>query len=179
MEGSVALAIVRTDAAVGVIGDGPVNLMYLGVLAVGCAGAVVARFHPRGMALALLATAIAQMLVPAIALVIWRVGWQELLVDPSSPNPPFDPGVAPVFGLNAVFAALWLISASLFREAALKRPAAVANKAIPAQIKDIRAGLRRSLISRALSGCDSQRASQRRRPVASKRSPGRARVRRP
>jgi len=57
------------------------------------------------------------MLVPVIALAIWKAGWQDLLTDPNSPNPPFDPGIAPVLGLNAVFAALWLVSALLFRRA--------------------------------------------------------------
>jgi len=105
------------NAAAGIIGDGPVNLMYLGVLAIGFIGAFIARFQPRGMALALFATAIAQMLVPVIALVIWKAGWQDLLIDPNSPNPPFDPGIAPVFGLNAVFAMLWVVSGLLFRHA--------------------------------------------------------------
>jgi hypothetical protein len=91
--------------------------MYLGVLAVGFAGAFIARFQPRGMALALFATAVAQMLVPVIALVIWKAGWHDLLTDPNSPNPPFDPGIAPVFGLNAVFSMLWVVSGLLFRHA--------------------------------------------------------------
>ena len=102
------------NAAAGIIGDGPVNLMYLGVLAVGFVGAFIARFQPRGMALALFATAVAQMLVPVIALVIWKAGWQDLLIDPNSPHPPFHPGIAPVFGLNAVFAMLWVVSACCF-----------------------------------------------------------------
>jgi hypothetical protein len=112
-----ALVLFWMNAAVGIIGDGPVNLMYLGVLAVGFVGAFIARFQPRGMALALFATAVAQMLVPVIALVIWKAGWQDLLIDPNSPHPPFDPGIAPVFGLNAVFAMLWVVSALLFRHA--------------------------------------------------------------
>ena len=115
-----AFVLVWINAAVGIIGDGPVNLMYLGVLAVGFVGAVIARFQPRGMALALFATAVAQMLVPVIALVIWKAGWQELLIDPNSPHPPFHPGIAPVFGLNAVFAMLWVGSAWLFLRAARK-----------------------------------------------------------
>jgi hypothetical protein len=106
------------NAAVGIIGDGPVNLLYLGVLAVGFVGALIAGFEARGMALALLATAVAQMLVPIVALVIWKAGWQDLLLDPNSPHPPFHPGVGPVFGLNGVFAALWVGSALLFRHAA-------------------------------------------------------------
>jgi hypothetical protein len=108
------------NAAAGIIGDGPVNLMYLGVLAVGFVGAFIARFQSRGMALALFATAVAQMLVPVIALMIWKAGWQDLLIDPNSPNPPFDPGIAQVFGLNAVFAMMWVGSAWLFLRAAHK-----------------------------------------------------------
>jgi hypothetical protein len=111
------LVLVFINAAAGIIGDGPVNLMYLGVLAVGFGGAFIARFQSRGMALALSATAVAQMLVPVIALVIWKAGWQDVLIDPNSPHPPFHPGIAPVFGLNAVFAMLWVVSASLFRHA--------------------------------------------------------------
>jgi hypothetical protein len=107
-------------AAVGIIGDGPINVMYLGVLAVAGVGAFVARFQPRGLTLALFATAVAQMLVPAIALVIWKAGWENLFVDPNSPHPPFHPGIVPVFALNAVFAILWVVSALLFRRAAQK-----------------------------------------------------------
>ena len=109
------------NAAAGIIGDGPVNLMYLGVLAVGFIGAFIARFEAREMALALFATAVAQMLVPVIALVIWKAGWQDLLIDPNSPHPPFDPGIGPVFGLNAVFVMLFVGSALLFRRASANR----------------------------------------------------------
>ncbi len=111
------LLLVWINAAVGIIGDGPVNLMYLGVIAVGFVGALMARLQPRGMALALFATAVAQMLVPVIALVILKAGWQDLLRDPNSPHPSFAPGIAPVFGLNAVFAMLWTVSGLLFRHA--------------------------------------------------------------
>ena len=109
--------LVFINAAAGIIGDGPVNLMYLGVLGVGFVGAGIARFQPRGMALALFATAVAQILVPVVAFVIWNAGWLDLLVEPNSPHPPFHPGVAPVFVLNGVFAALWVGSALLFRHA--------------------------------------------------------------
>lgn len=116
--------LIFINAAAGIIGDGPVNLMYLGVPAVAFVGALVARFQPRGMALPLFATAVAQMAVPLIALVIWRAGWQGLLIDPSSPRPPFHPGIAPVFGLNACFAMLWVVSGSLFRTRGFPRSAA-------------------------------------------------------
>lgn len=91
------------NGAVGIIGDGPVNLMYVGVPAIGVIGAFIVSLEPRGMARALFVMALAQMLVPVIALVIW--------------NPPFNPGVLPVFVLNGIFAGLWLTSAGLFRRA--------------------------------------------------------------
>ena len=42
-----AFVLVWINAAAGIIGDGPVNLMYLGVIAVGFVGAVIARFQSR------------------------------------------------------------------------------------------------------------------------------------
>jgi hypothetical protein len=113
-----ALLLVWMNAAVGIIGDGPVNLLYFAVPAVLIAGAFIARLQPHARALALVATALAQMLVPVIALVIWNAGGQDLLIHPNSPNPPFDPGIAQVFALNAFFAMLWVVSALLFRRAA-------------------------------------------------------------
>lgn len=109
--------LVFINAAAGIIGDGPVNLLYAGVLAVGFVGALIARFDPHGMSLALFATAAVQMLVPVVALGIWQAGWNDLLTSPDSPHPAFHPGVGPVFGLNAVFALAWIASALLFRRA--------------------------------------------------------------
>jgi hypothetical protein len=100
------LLLVWVNAAVGIIGDEDLaNLMYAGVLALGFIGAFIARFEPRGMARSLFATALAQALVPLIAL-----SWV--------PADDFSPGVLPVLGLNAVFALLWIASALLFRHAA-------------------------------------------------------------
>ena len=100
-----ALLLVWLSLGVGIIGrDGdPANRMYFGVLAVGLAGAVIARFRPRGMVRALLAMALAQMLVAAIALLAglgrpWS-GPLELLL------------------LNGFFVALFVASALLFRRA--------------------------------------------------------------
>jgi hypothetical protein len=102
-----ALLLIWINAAVGIIGEpGGSNLMYFGVLAVGFIGALIARFRPHGMARALFTMAIAQMLVPVIALVIAK---PQITVEP--------PGVAGVFGLNAFFALLWVGSALLFRRA--------------------------------------------------------------
>jgi hypothetical protein len=99
------LLLVWINAAVGIIGDEDLaNVMYFGVLAVGLIGAFIARFQPRGMARALVATAVAQALVPLIAMI-----WVPLTA--------FTPSVGGVLGLNAFFIALWVGSALLFRHA--------------------------------------------------------------
>jgi hypothetical protein len=66
-----SLMLVWLSLGVGIIGaDGdPANIMYFGVIAVGIAGALIARFRPSGMARALIAMAIAQALVAAVALI--------------------------------------------------------------------------------------------------------------
>lgn len=96
------------NGAVGLIGseDNPANRMYVGVLAIGLAGAAIARLQPLGMAWALLVTAVAQLLVPVIALIVWRSD--------------FSPGVVQVFGLNFGFVLMFAGSALLFRYAGIK-----------------------------------------------------------
>jgi hypothetical protein len=105
-----ALLLVWINLAVGIIGDegNPANLMYAGVLAVGVIGAAIARFEPRGMARALFAAALAQALVPVMALMIWK----------PSVTPGGAPGVLGVFGLNAFFVLLFVGAALLFQRAA-------------------------------------------------------------
>ena len=66
-----ALLILWFNIAAGLIGiedDDPANLLYVGVLAIGCIGAILARFRPRGLARAMFVAAMAQALVGAIAL---------------------------------------------------------------------------------------------------------------
>lgn len=101
-----ALLLVWVNLAVGIIGDEghPANLMYVGVLAVGVIGALVARFRPRGMARALFATALAQALAAVIAVI---AGWGL----PAS-------GPAEILLLNGFFVALFAGAALLFRRAA-------------------------------------------------------------
>ena len=101
-----ALVLFWVNSAVGVIAseNDDANLMYLGVLAVGIVGAVIARFQPCGMSLALFATAIAQALVTLVA-IIGRLGFPA-----SSP--------IELFLLNGFFIALWIVSAFLFRQTA-------------------------------------------------------------
>ena len=110
--GGVALAtvflLVWVNGAVGIIGseNNDANLMYFGVLAVGIIGAIIARLQPLGMARALFVTALAQALVPVIALTIWQpTSWGAA-------------GVFGVFVLNAFFVMLLVGSALLFKRAA-------------------------------------------------------------
>ena len=100
-----AFLLVWVNGAVGIIGseDNPANLLYVGVLAVWIISVIIARFRPHVMARALFATALAQALVPMIALIIWR--------------PPVTSGVLEVLGVNGFFVALFVGSALLFRYA--------------------------------------------------------------
>ncbi len=90
------LTIVATGA-VGMIGseDNPYNLLFLGVVALALAGALLARFRARGMAIATAAAAAAQLAVSLGGL-------------SSDPTGAF---------LSAGFAGLWLGSAALFGKA--------------------------------------------------------------
>ena len=96
--------------AVGIVGSerDDANLLFLGVLVVALAGALVARFRSAGMAWAMIAAAVAQLLVPPVA---W-FGWPETRAVVFAPE---------VVGSTVVFTAMWLISAWLFRRAAFHR----------------------------------------------------------
>jgi len=114
-----ALLLVWVNLAVGIIGseNNPVNLLYVAVLLVAVIGAAIARLRPRGMALAMFATAFALALVPVIALIIGKT--QTRMLEP--------PGVLGVFALNGFFATLFVVSGLLFRHscaAPAKEPAA-------------------------------------------------------
>lgn len=110
---AVALAVVMVllliwvNGAVGIIGNegNPINGLYFGVILVGLVGAIVARLRPLGMSLTMFAMAVAQMAVPVIALIVSKSVVMEA------------PGVLGVFMLNAFFAALFVGSGLLFREA--------------------------------------------------------------
>lgn len=96
------LLLIWVNGAVGLIGseENPANVMYGGVLLVGLIGAVMARLEPAGMAVTLFAMAIAQFMVPVVALVVW----------PGD----FSPGVLAVFGLNGGFVLMFAASGLLF-----------------------------------------------------------------
>lgn len=95
--------------ALGIIGaEGDrADLMYLGVLAIGVVGALVTRVRPRGMAVTLLAMAVATAVVGVIALAAGLGGT----------NPRLE-----IIGLTGMFMALFLAAAWLFRRAAASGP---------------------------------------------------------
>ncbi len=104
-----AFLLFWVNGAVGIIGNEgqDANLLYGAVFIVGFAGAIVARFKPKGMSITLFIAASTQMLVPVIALFIWpphSISWS--------------PSVVGVFLLSGFFAFLFLVSALLFRQAA-------------------------------------------------------------
>ena len=92
-----ALLLVWFNAAVAEPGDSP-GPLFFGVVATLIIGAFIARLEPKGMAYALFATALAQMLVAVMAMIAWGQ-YVEILV------------------LNGFFILLWLGSALLFRRA--------------------------------------------------------------
>src|SRR5687768_3680610 len=100
-----AFILVWVNLAVGIIGTSgdPANSMYIGVLAVGIIGAIVARLRPPGMARTLFAMALAQALVAVIALIA-GLGYPV--------SPPLE-----ILGVNGFFVALFVGSALLFRYA--------------------------------------------------------------
>jgi hypothetical protein len=92
--------------ALGIIGPGGrPDLMYAGAVAVGVVGALLARFRSQGMALALGATAVATLVVGVIAIAdgLHRTEGAS---------------VVEILGLSGMYAALFGLSAWLFRRAA-------------------------------------------------------------
>ena len=106
------LLLIWGNLAVGFIGseDNPANLLYGGVLAVAAVGALGARFRPLGMARAMFAAALTQLLVPLVAAAIWR--------------PELNRGMLYVLALNTLFAGIWVASGWLFRRAGRSAQAA-------------------------------------------------------
>lgn len=95
--------VVGAVGMIGAAGD-RADLMYGGVLAVGIIGAIIARFGPHGMARALFAMAVAQALVPGVALIAGMV--------------PAYNSAYKILAMNGFFVVLFVVSAWLFRKAA-------------------------------------------------------------
>lgn len=99
-----AFLITWSNLAVGIIGNenDPINLMFFGVIFVAIAGAFLASFRARGLAVAMTVTAAAQAATAVVALI----------------------GGDFVFVIIGVFMTGWLMSAWLFRRAAEEEAAA-------------------------------------------------------
>ena len=98
--------LIWVNLAVGFLGDegNPANLMFLGVIAIAAAGAIVARSRPDSMARAMALAAAAQVLVGAIG---FAAGWSA----------PGAKGLYEVVMGTTLFTGLWLGSAALFWKA--------------------------------------------------------------
>ncbi|HEY8383035.1 MAG TPA: hypothetical protein VIL09_12885 [Microvirga sp.] len=109
-----AFILVWINLAVGIIGseDHPANLIFAGVIAVALLGTLIARLRPWGMARALAATALAQVVAGAVALV---AGWGSAGAN--------WPGAIVV--LTGFFASLWLLSGWLFLKAAREQAGSI------------------------------------------------------
>lgn len=114
-----AAFLVLGAGALGIIGDGTADRAYLVVLAVLAVGSALARLRAAGMTRALLATALAQVLVPVVLLAGRAEGTERAsLLD--------------VAGLTVMYAGLFTLAAWLFHRAAAlgaARPAATGRTA--------------------------------------------------
>lgn len=99
--------LVWINGAVGIIGDegGAANLMFMVVIAIALAGAIVARFRADGMARAMAVTAVVEALV-AVPVVALGLGANE------------PPGLLGILVLIGGFTGMWGLSALSFRKAA-------------------------------------------------------------
>lgn len=101
-----ALFLIWVNLAVGIIGseDNPANLLFANVLAAGAAGAFACGGHPAGMARAMTAVAVVQVIVGLLAAA------SGMASDSAG-------GSGPVLGLTVMFASAWLLSAWLYHRA--------------------------------------------------------------
>lgn len=101
-----AFFLTWSNLAVGIIGneDDPINLIFFGVVFVAIAGAFLASFRPRGLAMAMNATAAAQAATAIVALIAGHF----------------------TFVIVGVFMTGWLMAGWLFRKAADETPLAAA-----------------------------------------------------
>lgn len=107
--------LIWVNLAVGLIGSGAnaANLLYAVVPLAIVIGSVITRLQPRGMASTMAVAALAQIAVPIIAFAT------------TTPNTLLDGGSEPaanVIGITGFFAALWIVSAVLFRRATKSIP---------------------------------------------------------
>lgn len=100
------LLLFGANGAVGIIGSEsqPANRLFVAVFAVWLVGASISRFKAKGMTYTMFMTAIVQLSMPFVALVIYpTLSWGAA-------------GMMGVFILNAFFALVFIFSGLLFRK---------------------------------------------------------------
>lgn len=104
------LFLIWANLAVGLIGSGPHwgNLMYMGVVAVGIIGTILARFTPGGMERVMYAMALSLVLVAIIALL-------------ANMHHYTGSSMKEILGVNGFFAILYAVSGLLFRFVVLEQ----------------------------------------------------------
>jgi hypothetical protein len=99
------LVLLYGIGALGIVGGGgPYDLLYVAAAVLGLVGALVARFRPRGMAVALTVAAVATVAAGLVAI----AAGQHRVEGASVPE---------ILGLSAMFAAGYAVAAWLFRRA--------------------------------------------------------------
>lgn len=109
-----ALSLVWVNLAVGMIGneDTMANALYLGVLAVGGVGGIVARFKPRAMAKVMWIVTATHIGATVIGLGMW---WpREVTMDTWN-------AVIRTGGATTIFLMFWVWSAVMFEQSSIKR----------------------------------------------------------
>lgn len=106
-----ALFLIWANLAVGLIGseDNQANILYMGVIAVGVIGSIISNLKPKGMSYTLYAAAAVQILVPFVAMIIFK---------PSMDTAEEVNGIMQVVGVTGFFSFLFVVSALLYRKAA-------------------------------------------------------------
>ena len=100
-----AFLLIWINAAVGLLGgeDNPANLLYGAVLAILFLGTIGTGAKARGMSVVVFLAAVTQLLVPAVAFLIWQ--------------PSVTGDLIRVVAISSFFGVLWLGAALLFRRA--------------------------------------------------------------
>lgn len=106
-----AFLMIWIGGAVGIIGteDNPANVVFFWVLVTGFLSSCLSMFRPVGMSRAMFLTAAAQVAAPIVAYFIWP---------PTDGAGAWDPNILGVFGISYFFAAMFLVSAILFKRSA-------------------------------------------------------------
>ncbi len=114
------LFLIWANLAVGILGseENPVNLIYFGVIAIGLIGVFISNFRANGMAYTMFAMTGVMLLIPIFLLIFGAPDKDDMIGF----------NLIGLFGLHGFFAVQFVISALLFRRAALETKRADTSK---------------------------------------------------